>query len=131
MAVFKQLVIEKEGEYYFNHKYNQQQIRSLIRQAFLPKRTFDAKEEIIPTKANLLRIESLISPIEATDDRYYPSDEAVKEILEWDDKPITQDLSEEVIQKLEELKALGIDTSALTPKKDFLETPTIIGKSRE
>ncbi len=119
MAVFKQLVIEKEGEYYFNHKYNQQQIRSLIRQAFLPKRTFDAKEEIIPTKANLLRIESLISPIEATDDRYYPSDEAVKEILEWDDKPITQDLSEEVIQKLEELKALGIDTSALTPKKDF------------
>lgn len=119
MAVFKQLVIEKEGVYYFNHKYNQQQIRSLIRQAFLPKRTFDTKEEIIPTKANLLRIESLISPIEATDDRYYPSDEAVKEILEWDDKPITQDFSEEVLQKLEELKALGIDTSALTPKKDF------------
>ena len=66
----------------------------------------------------MLRIESLVSPIEATDNRYYPSDEVVKEILEWDDKPVTSDLSEEVLKKLDELKALGIDTSALAPKKD-------------
>ncbi len=117
-TIFEQIVIEKEGEYYFNHKYNHHQIRSLIRQAFLPKRTFDTKEEIIPTKANLLRIESMISPIEATDDRYYPSDEAVKEILEWDDKPETPGLSDEVLKKLEELKTLGMDVSSLAPKKD-------------
>lgn len=117
-TVFEQIVIEKEGEYYLNHKYNHHQIRSSIRQAFLPKRTFDTKEEIIPQKANLLRIESLVSPIEATDNRYYPLDEVVKEILEWDDKPVTSDLSEEVLKKLDELKALGIDTSALAPKKD-------------
>lgn len=118
MTVFKQLVIEKEGEYYFNHKYNQQQIRSLIRQAFLPKHTFDTKVEIIPTKANLLRIESLISPIEATDERYYPSDEVVKEIMDWDDKPEIPELSDEVLKKMEELKALGMDVSLLAPKKD-------------
>ncbi len=117
-AVFNRIVVEKDGEYYFNHRYNQLQIRSLIRQAFLPKRTFDTKEEVIPTKANLLRIESLISPVEATDDRYYPSDEEVKSILEWDDKPTTPSLSDDVLKKLEELSALGIDTSSLVPKKD-------------
>ena len=117
-TIFEQIVIEKEGEYYLNHKYNHHQIRSSIRQAFLPKRTFDTKEEIIPQKASLLRIESLVSPIEVTDNRYYPLDEVVKEILEWDDKPVTSDLSEEVLKKLDELKALGIDTSALAPKKD-------------
>ena len=117
-AVFNRIVVEKDGGYYFNHRYNQLQIRSLIRQAFLPKRTFDTKEEVIPTKANLLRIESLISPVEAMDDRYYPSDEEVKSILEWDDKPTTPSLSDDVLKKLEELSALGIDTSSLVPKKD-------------
>ena len=117
-AVFNRIVVEKDGEYYFNHRYNQLQIRSLIRQAFLPKRTFDTKEEVIPTKANLLRIESLISPVEAMDDRYYPSDEEVKSILEWDDKPTTPSLSDDILKKLEELSALGIDTSSLVPKKD-------------
>ena len=117
-AVFNRIVVEKDGGYYFNHRYNQLQIRSLIRQAFLPKRTFDTKEEVIPTKANLLRIESLNSPVEATDDRYYPSDEEVKSILEWDDKPTTPSLSDDVLKKLEELSVLGIDTSSLVPKKD-------------
>lgn len=117
-SIFNRIVVEKDGEYYFNHRYDQLQIRSLIRQAFLPRRSFDTKEEIIPTQANLLRIESLFSPVEATDDRYYPSDEEVKDILEWDNKPAPPELSEEVLKKLEELSALGIDTSALAPKKD-------------
>jgi len=118
-TIFEQIVIEKEGEYYLNHKYNHHQIRSSIRQAFLPKRTFDTKAEVIPTKANLLRIESLVSPVEVTDDRFYPSDEVVKEIMEWDNRPATSGLSEEVLKKLEELKALGIDTSTLVPKKEL------------
>ncbi|MBO5466905.1 MAG: DEAD/DEAH box helicase family protein [Prevotella sp.] len=117
-AVFRQIVVEKDGENYFNHKYNQQEIRSLIRQAFLPKRTFETKEEIIPAKANLLRIESLSSPVEATDDRFYPSSEAVEAIIEWDAKPSAPVLTDEVLKRLEELNALGIDTSALMPKQD-------------
>ena len=116
-SIFNRIVVEKDGEYYFNHRYDQLQIRSLIRQAFLPKRTFDTKEEVIPTKANLLRIESLVSSVEATDDRYYPSDEEVKEILEWDNKPALPELSEEVLKKLEELSALGIDTSTFSFQK--------------
>lgn len=117
-SIFKQIVVEKEDGYYFNHEYDQYQIRSLIRQAFLPKRTFETKEEVIPTKANLLRIESLLSPIEVTDNRYYPSNDVVGNILEWDNKTEIAELSEEVLKKLEELKALGIDVSSLTPKKD-------------
>lgn len=117
-SIFKQIVVEKENEYYFNHEYDQYQIRSLIRQAFLPKRTFKTKEEVIPTKANLLRFESLLGPIEATDNRYYPSNDVIEEILEWDNKTETTELSEEVLKKLEELKALDIDVSPLIPKKD-------------
>jgi len=117
-SIFKQIVVEKEDEYYFNHEYDQYQIRSLIRQAFLPKRTFETKEETIPTKANLLRIESLFNYIEVTDNRYYPSDDVVEEILEWDNKVEIPEQSEEVLKKLEELKALGMDVSSLTPKKD-------------
>ena len=116
-SIFKQIVVEKEDGYYFNHEYDQYQIRSLIRQAFLPKRSFETKEEVIPTKANLLRIESLVSPIEAIDNRYYPSNDVVEEILEWDNKAETPELSEEVLKKLEELKALDIDVSSLVPKK--------------
>lgn len=117
-SIFKHIVVEKEDGYYYNHEYDQYQIRSLIRQAFLPKRTFKTKEEVIPTKANLLRIESLLNPIEATDNRYYPSNDVVEKILEWDNKTETPELSEEVLKKLEELKALGMDVSSLAPKKD-------------
>lgn len=63
-SVFRQIVVKRDGEYFFDHKFNQAQIRSLIRQAFVPKRTFETKEEVIPTKANLLRIENFTSPIE-------------------------------------------------------------------
>ena len=117
-SIFRQIVIDRDGELFFNHKYNQTQIRSLVRQAFLPKRTFETKEEAIPTKANLLRIESFITPVEVADDKYYPSSDAVQEIIEWDDKPAAPKLSDEALKKIEELKAMGIDTSSLTPVKD-------------
>lgn len=117
-AIFLQIVVKKDGEYFFNHKYNQIQIRSLIRQAFLPKRTFETKEEVIPTKANLLRIENFTSPIETTDGKYYPSSDTVQKVLEWDNRSIAPTLSDDVLRKLEELKAMGIDTSKLIPEKD-------------
>lgn len=117
-TIFKQIVIEKEGVLYFNNQYNQTEIRSLIRQAFVPRRVFEVEEEIIPAKANLLHIDSFTSSVEATDDRYYPSQDEVKEIMDWDNKPEIPALSDEVLKKIEELSALGIDTSSLMPKKD-------------
>ena len=117
-SVFRQIVVEKDGECFFNHKFNQAQIRSLIRQAFVPKRTFETREEVIPTKANLLRIDNFTTPIEATDNRFYPTSDVVQDILKWDSNPESPTLSEEALQKIAELSAMGIDTSSLVPKKD-------------
>ena len=73
------------------------QIRSLIRQAFVPKRDFRTNEEIVPAKANLLQIEKLVSPIEVTDDsHFYPSQKEVKEVLQWDNHAADAPLAPEV-----------------------------------
>ena len=117
-SVFSQIVVEQEGKCFFNPKFNQAQIRSLIRQAFVPKRTFETKEEVIPTKAILLRIENFTSPTETIDNSFYPASDVVQEILKWDNTPESPTLPEEVLQKIAELSALGIDTSSLAPKKD-------------
>ena len=117
-SVFSQIVVEQEGKCFFNPKFNQAQIRSLIRQTFVPKRTFETREEVIPTKANLLRIENFTSPTEAIDNRFYPASDVVQEILKWDNTPESPTFPEEVLQKIAELSALGIDTSSLAPKKD-------------
>lgn len=70
--------------------YNQQRIRSLIRQAFVPRRDFETHEEIISTEASLLQIEKLTPTIETYyPDRYYPDQSAVREIIEEDNRPQT------------------------------------------
>lgn len=117
-SVFSQIVVEQEGKCFLNPKFNQAQIRSLIRQTFVPKRTFETREEVIPTKANLLRIENFTSPTETIDNSFYPASDVVQEILKWDNTPESPTLPEEVLQKIAELSALGIDTSSLAPKKD-------------
>lgn len=118
LSIFNKIVVKKDDVCFFDNKYNQAQIRSLVRQSFLPKRSFKTQEEIIPSKANLLRIENLISPVVANDDRYYPLENDVEDILQLDINPHKKELSDEVIEKLEELKSLGVDISTLMPQKD-------------
>ena len=98
-------------------KHDHQRVRSLIRQAFQPRRDFKVTEEVVPEHATLLQIEKLISPIEDFG-RYYPSQKDVHDIIEWDAKPAQEEMSAEVQAKLEELKALGVDVSKLQPQSD-------------
>ena len=77
-------------------KHDHQQIRSLIRQAFAPLRDFKVTEEVVPQHAALLQIEKLISPIEDFG-RFYPSQQEVHDIIEWDNKPAQEELKPEVI----------------------------------
>lgn len=116
--VFEKIAVEENGILYFCTKINQPKVRSLIRQAFFPKRSFETREEVIPCKASLLRIDNLKSPVEAVDDRYYPLENDVKEVIEWDTNPPQENLTPEVLKKLEELKTMGIDISSLLPKQD-------------
>ena len=98
-------------------KHDHQRIRSLIRQAFAPLRNFQVTEEVVPQQATLLQIEKLISPIE-DNGKYYPSQQVVQEIVNWDNRPTKEELKPEVMAKIEELKAMGIDVSALKPQSD-------------
>lgn len=98
-------------------KHNHQRIRSLIRQAFAPLRDFYVTEEVVPQQAILLQIEKLISPIE-DNGKYYPSRQVVQEIVNWDNRPTQEELKPEVIAKIEELEAMGIDVSTLKPQSD-------------
>ena len=98
-------------------KHNHQRIRSLIRQAFAPLRDFHVTEEVVPQQAILLQIEKLISPIE-DHGKYYPSQQVVQEIVNWDNRPTQEELKPEVLAKIEELKAMGIDVSTLKPQSD-------------
>lgn len=98
-------------------RHDHQRIRSLIRQAFAPLRDFHVTEEVVPQQVTLLQIEKLISPIE-DNGKYYPSQQVVQEIVDWDNRPPQEELKPEVITKIKELKAMGIDVSTLKPQSD-------------
>lgn len=116
-TIFTQISTEKDGMTIENKKYDHQRIRSLIRQAFAPIRDFKVREEVLPCKASLLQIEKLTSPVD-DDGRYYPAQEEVHKIKEWDDNPPKTEITEEVKILLEQLKALGQDVSKLMPQQD-------------
>ena len=115
--IFKQITNERDGVTIENNKYDHQQIRSNIRKAFIPIRDISIKEEILPEKANLLKIEKLTSPVEDSE-KFFPDEQAVKDIIAWDTNP-PQELTPEQKAKIDELEALGMDVSTLRkPKAD-------------
>ena len=117
LDIFARITTNKGGNTIENKKFDHQRIRSLIRQAFAPVRDFKVTEEVVPCKASLLQIEKLTSPMD-DDGRYYPAQEDVHIIKEWDDNPPKTEITEEVRKLLEQLKALGQDVSKLIPQQD-------------
>ena len=116
-AIFDTIMMEQNGTLWQNPKYDHQRIRSLIRQTFLPIRDFKVNEEVVPEQAKLLQIEKLLSPVE-DNEKYYPSQKQVQEIIEWDDRAPQEEPNPEVLKLIEQLKQLGQDVSALKPQKD-------------
>ena len=121
-AIFNRITEKRDEKVYFSLQFDQQEIRSRIRRAFLPKRDFVVKEETVPCHASLLQIEKLVSPLYVADDKaFYPSQEEVHEIVEWDTKPPVQALSPEVLAAIELLKAQGMkvpDASDPHPERE-------------
>lgn len=107
-GIFDQITIARGGEIITNEQYNQPRIRSLIRQAFVPRRDFETREEVISTEASLLQIEKLTSPIESYigDTHYYPDQQTVHEIIEDDKQPSS--ITEEMQKAIDTLKATGM-----------------------
>lgn len=80
-GIFQHITLKDEADNTrYDNRYDQGSIRSLIRKAFVSKRDFSVKEEIVPCQASLLQIESLVSPLFVTNDKpFYPSQEDVKD----------------------------------------------------
>ena len=121
-AIFERITEKRDKKVYFSLRFDQQEIRSRIRRAFLPKRDMVVKEEIVPCHAQLLQIEKLVSPLYVADDKaFYPPQKEVHEIVEWDTKPPVQALSPEVLAAMELLRAQGIkvpDASDPHPERE-------------
>ena len=116
-SIFKRITTTIDNVTFENNSFDQQRIRSLIRQAFVPTRDFKSNEEVVPCKACLLQIEKFTSPVE-DDGRFFPEQNDVQQIIEWDTKPQQQQLSPEMKKKLDELEAMGLDTSAIKLQQD-------------
>ena len=96
------------GNTRYDNRYDHENIRSLIRKAFVPKRDFLVKEEVVPCEASLLQIEKLVSPISMQDDKpFFPSQDIVKTIVDWDTNAQNKVLSPEELALIEKMKKMG------------------------
>lgn len=83
--IFAKITEQRNGILYPNAAYDHKRIRSLIRLAFIPKRTLEVKEEIVPEKASMLKIDNLTSPVVTNDiSKYYPDQQDVNDIIAAD-----------------------------------------------
>lgn len=107
--IFERITVKDEmGNTRYDNHYDQDNIRSLIRKAFVPKRDFSVKEEIVPCEASLLQIEKLVSPIAVQDDKpFFPSQDVVKTIVDWDANAQNKVLSPEELALIEKMKKMG------------------------
>lgn len=100
--------INERGETCYDNQYDHEAIRSSIRKAFVCKRGFSVKEEIVPRQVSLLQIERLISPLVVEDDHsFFPSREEVRTILDWDENARDKSLTPEELAVLESMKQKG------------------------
>lgn len=107
--IFERITLKDEmGNTRYDNRYDHDSIRSLIRRAFVPKRDFSVKEEIVPCEASLLQIERLVSPVFVQDDKpFFSSQEDVKTIVDWDANAQNKVLSPEELALIEKMKKMG------------------------
>lgn len=105
-AIFEAITEERHGIHYLKGEYNQTQVRANVRKAFIPRRTIDVKEEVIPETAELLQIKNFQSTIEVNDtSKYFPNQEQVLKIVDADNGK--KSLKPEIQTTINTLKALS------------------------
>lgn len=77
-----------DAEGYLRADIRHEQVRADIRKAFVPQRTFQVEEELVPEEASLLQVNALTSPVVASSDAIYtPPQQRVEEIIHEDAAP--------------------------------------------
>ena len=84
-TIFDTITEFREGVRYLKGEFNQKQVRANVRKAFVPHRSIEVKEEVIPETAELLQIKNFKSAIEVNDtSKYFPNQEQVLKIIDAD-----------------------------------------------
>ena len=105
-AIFDTITEFRDGIRILKGEYNQMQVRANVRRAFIPHRSIDVKEEVIPETTELLQIKNFQSTIEVNDtSKYFPNQELVLKIVDADKGK--KHLKAEIQTTIDTLKALG------------------------
>ena len=105
-TIFDTITDIRGGTHFFKGENNQMQVRANVRKAFIPHRSIDAKEEVIPETAELLQIKNFKSAIEVNDtSKYFPNQEQVLKIIDADKGK--NHLKAEIQTTIDTLKTLG------------------------
>lgn len=118
-TIFDTITETRNGIYFLKGEYNQMAVRSNVRKAFIPRRSIDVKEEVIPETAELLQIKNFHSTIEvANTSKYFPDQEQVLKIVDADKGK--KQLKAEIQAIIDKLKTLGNQEQ---PIRVLLENP--------
>lgn len=105
-VIFDTITDIRDGIHILKGEYNQMQVRANVRKAFIPRRTIDVKEDVIPETAELLQIKNFQSTIEVNDtSKYFPNQEQVLKIVDADNGK--KSLKPEIQTTINTLKALS------------------------
>ena len=110
-SIFDVITKQVEGDDEYRTEdmsYDHQQIRANIRKAFVPKRDYTIVEEVVPESASILSVEHPKSLDVLDDSRFYPSQEAVRKIIDWDANPHKGDIPHAVLDIAENMRKVGI-----------------------
>ena len=130
-TIFSSITIAKEDGSYLSAEYDQEAIREAIRKAFLTERTAKYRKEEIRQDAHIMviRHDGEIERVEdnrqlsnfqpANENKYFPTQQVVKEIVNADDNPPT--LTEEEREYVEHLRSKGDEEKADRWERRFME----------
>lgn len=118
-TIFDTITETRNGIHFLKGEYNQMAIRSNVRKAFIPHRSIDVKEEVIPETAELLQIKNFHSTIEvANTSKYFPDQKYVLKIIDADKGK--KQLKVKIQTTIDTLKTLGGQEQLI---QDLLDNP--------
>lgn len=118
-TIFDTITETRNGIYFLKGEYNQMAVRSNVRKAFIPRRSIDVKEEVIPETAELLQIKNFHSTIEvANTSKYFPDQKYVLKIIDADKGK--KQLKVKIQTTIDTLKTLGGQEQLI---QDLLDNP--------
>lgn len=117
-TVFDTITYEENGSRIYSSRYDRTLVEANIRKAFVEKRSFRTKEEVIPEEASLLNIANFTDTVYTEKPKdYYPEQGEVEKIILADQgKMKMPDKVKETVQMLEEL---GNTAMAETLKQQY------------